>query len=98
MIKNETRGLQMGMSPGPHGHLTWQGEEGLEEGIGKSYRSEFRASFSASVPVSLSHQGPLACPLVPSSHTMEAAAFVHLLGGPCPAEITSDVAFSLCGL
>lgn len=50
VIKNEKRELQMGMSPWPHARLTWEGEEGLEGGIGKPCVTEFRAE-PASLPL-----------------------------------------------
>ena len=69
------------MSPWPHVHLTLQGGVGLEEGRGEPYITEFRAEAllpwsmgsPAFVSFSLSHQDPLASPVVPSSHITEAA-------------------------
>lgn len=70
---------------------------GLEEGIGQPYRREFRAEAQLPqiygllclVPISLSHHGPLASPVVPSSHIMEAAA-VCLSICLAPAQLKSS--------
>lgn len=71
---------QVGMSPWPQVHLTLQGGVGLEEGRGEPYITEFRAEAQLprsvgspdSVSISLSHQGPLASPVVRNSQIMEA--------------------------